>query len=136
MNNIDTTKIKTASARLEEVRANCLFELSKKRQSIIDAGVTVDNIQLQSDDKSNSNMSGYISESIINGLIDVTWKCRSGARHLYTVQELKPVFKAITNFRRACFMAEDVLATEIENSDDPKSIDINAGWPDNVLTTV
>lgn len=121
---------------IDATRDDALNKLSIKRSEIIDLGVVVDDIELQSDDNSYANMGGYVSESIINGLIDVTWKCRCGSRHVYTVEEFKPVFTTITSFRRACFMSEDALATQIENSDDPASIDISTGWPTNILTTI
>jgi hypothetical protein len=120
----------------EKSRTRCIKDLSDKRKSLINGGVTVDGICLLADDKSHANMNGYVSESIINGLIDVTWKCGDGTRHVYTVQDLKPVFKEITTFRRACFIVEDVLLTQIENAVDPASVDIGSGWPANILITV
>lgn len=123
-------------ACVEIDRANCVAKISKKRRSVIDGGVTVDGICLQADDAAHGNMNGYISESIINGLVDITWKCGDGTRYVYTVQDFKPVYKAITTFRRDCFVAEDAILTQIETSDDPKSIDIEAGWPSGVLVTI
>lgn len=121
---------------IEKARLQCAKKLSEKRKSIINGGVTVDGICIQTDDNSHSNMNGYVSESIINGLVDITWKCGDGTRHIYTVQDLKPVFKEITTFRRACFVVEDALLTQIETAEDPVSIDIEAGWPSTTLTTV
>lgn len=135
MSNIDWTKLKTAEDILEENREKCKKNALNKRKSVIDAGVTVDGNFIQSDDKSYSNMAGYVSEPIINGLIDVLWKCADGSRHTYTLQELKPVFKAITTFRRACFIREDEILTLIENSESPSLVDIDGGWPSPTLVT-
>lgn len=98
-------------------------------------GITVDGISLQTDPQSVAAMAGYVTESVIDGLVDITWKCLSGTFHTYTVQEFKPVFKKIKLYVHDCFENEAALSAALDAAADPTTIDLTAGWPTTEYTT-
>jgi hypothetical protein len=121
---------------ISSARQEAVVNISAKRRSLIDSGVTVDGSEIQSDDNSHTNMGCYVSAPIVDDLADVTWECSNGSDCVYTVQALKAVFTAVANFRRECFVRSSELKTMVAASDDPLSIEIETGWPSTILTTV
>lgn len=116
--------------------SKCKLDLSTIRKKKQAGGVTVDGIELQTDEKSRFEMAQYVLESVTNGLIDVDWKKADGTSHVYLVQEFKPVYNVIVKYVGDCFKRESYLRGELEIAQDPSTVDLTAGWPSTTLTTI
>jgi len=133
-------------SRLEQFNAECndvikkfpsnepeckLRILKNLRQQKRDLGIITNDIQIQTDETSVTVMSSYISETVINGLIDINWKCNDDTYHKYIVQEFKEVYKCVIRYVESCFNREAELIAELETNPDA---DITTGWPDRTYT--
>jgi len=97
--------------------------------------VTIDGVPFDIDDKSRSMMAYYVVESITNGLIGVNWKCGDNIFRYYTVQDFKPIQRAVATYVEACYSRESALVDDLEAAQDPSTVDLTVGWPSTVLTT-
>jgi len=114
----------------------CKCSLADARWDKQNLGVVVDGIEIQTDENSVKKMESYVTESIINGLIDVPWKLADGTFKLYTVQELKPVYKCVVTYINECFRNEMSLQSELDLAVDPAAVNLDTGWPSRTFTTV
>lgn len=113
----------------------CKKELASKRWEVSSDGVLIDGVNVQSDKESKDEMAGYVTESIVNGLVNVNWKLSDGTFKVYTIQKFKEVYKIVAKYRNDCFGAEMDKLEQIHTAEDPTTVDIDSGWPNNVFTT-
>lgn len=117
----------------DELIEQCKSDLACKRWEVATAGVIIDGINVQSDDKSKDEMAGYVTESIVNGLVNVNWKLADGTFKVYTVQEFKKVYQFVAKYRNDCFGVEREKLNEINETG---NTDLEIGWPDNNFVIV
>lgn len=119
----------------EEICQQCKDSLAAKRWEISTNGVVIDGVNIQSCDESSNEMSKYVTESIVNGLVNVNWKLSDGTFKVYTVQQFNKVYQIVANYRNDCFGVEMDKQEEIETAEDPTTVDIETGWPTREFTT-
>jgi len=124
--------IKIKPMSLEQCKCS-LAEIRWNKQNL---GVIVDGIEIQTDENSVKKMESYVTESIINGLVDVPWKLADSTFKLYTVQELKPVYKCVVTYINECFRNEMSLQSELDLAANPTVVNLETGWPSRVFTTI
>jgi hypothetical protein len=117
-----------------EVLSQCKSDLSENRWKRTEQGVTIDDTLIQSDIESKNAMSGYVTESIINGITEVHWKLGDGTFVTYPIAQIKKIYQIITKYRNDCFGVEKTKIEELDSSLDPKSIDLESGWPSTEFT--
>lgn len=117
----------------EQIIAQYKSDLSHKRWEVATGGVIIDGINVQSDDKSKDEMAGYVTESIVNGLVNVNWKLADGTFKVYTVQEFKKVYQFVAKYRNDCFGVEREKLDEINETGET---DLETGWPANNFVIV
>jgi hypothetical protein len=119
----------------EEKLDQCKENLAEKRWHKTEQGLFIDGVLVQSDLVSKNEMSGYVTESITNGMTEVHWKLSDRTFVTYQIAQLKRVYQIIAKYRNDCFGVEKLKAEEIKAAEDPESIDIESGWPSNTFTT-
>lgn len=120
----------------EELRTTQKQLLAAKRWDICQGSVLIDGVEVQSDKDSKDEMSGYVTESVVNGLVSVNWKRGSGEFSVYTVQQFKKIYQLVAKYRNDCFGVEMAKLAEIDAAEDPATVDIETGWPNREFTTV
>ncbi|CAM0034802.1 hypothetical protein VPHD164_0022 [Vibrio phage D164] len=125
-----------------EIVAVRVNEIRQKRKNLFAGTVTVDGVTLEASSEALSSMETIITETIINGLVDIEWEYPDNTFTNYTVQAIKPVYKAIQNYRQDCFKEHKRLIDVLNASATPATEDIyaiddgiNPGWPTPTLTT-
>lgn len=111
-------------------RSKYIDAVSKKRRLIIDHGVIIDGTKIQSDDGSYSNMMGYIGSDV-----DIFWECRDGSYKVYTPDEFKLVFNAVTKYRNECFKFAKSLIDNLTTTETTDPVNVEEGWPPSILAT-
>lgn len=117
----------------EGIKEQCKKDLASKRWEVATGGVVIDGVSVQSDDKSKDEMAGYVTESIVNELVNVNWKLADGTFKVYTVQEFKRVYQFVAKYRNDCF---DVESTKLDEINATGTTDLESGWPDNNFVIV
>lgn len=117
----------------DALKEQCKKDLASKRWGIATGGVVIDGVNVQSDDKSKDEMAGYVTESIVNGLVNVNWKLADGTFKVYTVQEFKKIYQFVAKYRNDCFGVESAKLDEINATG---TTDLETGWPDNNFVIV
>lgn len=79
-----------------------------------------------------SDMTAYVTESVINGLVDIWWNTDSGDSVKLTVQNLKPVFKDIEKYVRDLYEARKDLIARFGEAE--LLVTDNANWPSKITT--
>ena len=78
-----------------------------------------------------ANMSAYVTESVINGLVDVAWDTDGTGQVQLTVQNLKPVFKALEGYVSNLHKSMKILNDDFGGGADIRD-DVN--WPAQIVT--
>lgn len=117
----------------DELKEQCKKDLESKRWNVATGGVVIDGVNVQSDDKSKDEMAGYLTEPIVNGLVNVNWKLADGTFKVYTVQEFKKVYQFVAKYRNDCFGVE---LTKLDEINATGTTDLETGWPDNNFITL
>lgn len=131
----DGESLSTPEVSSEEKLDQCKANLAEKRWNKTEQGLFIDGVLVQSDLVSKNEMSGYVTESITNGMTEVHWKLSDKTFVTYQIAQLKRVYQIIAKYRNDCFGVEKLKAEEIKAAEDPESIDIESGWPSNTFTT-
>jgi len=76
-------------------------------------------------------MGNYVTESVINGLVDVLWDTDGTGQVLLTVQNLKPIFKACEKYISDMYKSKDTLVSLFDTGADVK---LDANWPAKEVT--
>ena len=119
---------------IDSLRAELADKIAVKRWEVCNAGVLINGFAIQSDTKSKDEMGGYVTESIINGLVNVYWKMPDDTFKVFSVQEFKKVYQTVAKYRNDCFGVEHFKSEQLLALDNPIALDIESGWPDNNFT--
>ena len=104
--------------------------LAQTRYEHETSGITVDNVFIATDDRSQAKITGTYNAIQITGE-DVNWKTDTGWITL-TATQLKTIAILVFNYVQACFKREQELAAAI---DEDINTDISLGWPNSEFTT-
>ncbi|GAB5434799.1 MAG: hypothetical protein EpisKO_41690 [Epibacterium sp.] len=129
MSNIDFSKVVTASAQVETIRAARLQELAKLRWQRSCEGVTLPNgATFPGDETTRLSLSGAIS-ALQQGMLTapIVWKTPTGFVSL-SQEDLEAAAAAVVQFIQTCFAAEGAVAAQIEAAPDPAGFDVTAAF--------
>lgn len=112
-------------------RAFVMDKLVAKRNAVIQSGVVVNQNPFFTDDASIALVHQAITmEGLgIQAVFPRSWILANGSVIEVSYDDMKAVAIAIAEKKDACYANYMALAAEINASDDPESIDIDAGWP-------
>jgi hypothetical protein len=113
---------------------SCKQQLKLIRQEKQAELLVINEMEMSQTEKSRQEMQHYITETIINGLVNIYWKMPDDSFHTFTVQEFKPIYKAVVTHINSLFAQHKDLLEALEAADDPMKVDLTEGWPSNVIT--
>lgn len=136
---IDDIKNGKHGAVTDEAKAAISLEYYKQELKTIREDkekikVTVNGQELSALAKDRREMQHYVTDAVTNGLVNVYWQKPDGTFHTYTVQEFKPVYRALVHYINALFLRHKELLEALEAAPDPSTVNLQAGWPTTTYT--
>lgn len=130
MDNIDFTKVISASEVAEGLRRQLIGQLRQRRDEAIAAGVTMSGMAIATDDVSQGRIVGAALQAVIDPTITVNWKVSTDAFITLTAAQILGIAVSVRAYIQACFDHEAALIGQIAAGQTP---DITAGWPATTL---
>ena len=111
-------KIKARQITLEQA----LAALKSARDAAVDSGITVDGMQVQTDDLSQSRLTAAALAAQLDPGATVRWKLATGAFVELTAPQIIALALAVRAHVQACFDREADLAAQIRAAADPAAV--------------
>ncbi len=129
MSNIDFSKVVTASAQVETIRAARMKELADLRWQRCCEGVTLESgASFPGDENTRSTLAGAV-QALQQGMISapVAWKTPSGFVALPEAEVVAAAAAVVQHIQR-CFAAEASVTVLIAAASDPAEVDVLAAF--------
>ena len=138
---IPTPEAQPYPPTLEEVRAAALETLRHRKWQAKDAGITVNGMAIDTDDRGQATISGAVLNVIRNPAFRAQWKTSavdaSGKSVWIEIgaAEINALADAMTAYTEACFTAEAAKQEQLTNLDSAEAIaawleeELDQGWP-------
>jgi len=131
---------------LEETRSAALEALRLRKWRAKDAGISVNGIAIDTDDKGQATISGAVLNVVLDPGFTATWKTSAVDENGQSVwmelsgQMIVALSRAMTVYTEACFAVEAVKQAEIAALGTAEEIQswletsLDTGWPDRNIT--
>lgn len=116
---------------IEYLRKLMKIRLYIKRNEIINSGFLYNNNIYFSDDQSQITINNALStyERGFNNIFPADWILKDGTTYNISYEEMKSLSGELADYLKLAFINYVRLMRTLSTSSDPKSIDINEGWP-------
>ena len=129
MSNIDLSALITAETKLETLRADALAQLAEMRWTLETAGLDLADGRSVATSRDSQSQIANAATGVRAGLITdpMPWKTPQGWTE-FTPQALLDMATQVSAHVRACFAAERAVSAELETSQNPAALDLEAAF--------
>ena len=131
---------------LEEARAEALEKLRLRKWQAKDAGISVNGISIDTDDKGQATINGAVTNVLLDPAFTATWKTSAVDENgqsiwmALTGEMIVALSQAMTRYTEACFTVEAQKQAELaacQNAADIQdwlTLYLDEGWPEREMT--
>lgn len=100
--------------------------IKARRDAAINAGITVNGIDMPTDDKAQARVTGAAVQALVDSSVTVQWKLADDSFVVLTAEQILGIAQALRAHVQACFDREAEILAALEGG---APYDIAAGWP-------
>jgi hypothetical protein len=110
----------------QEYKSLVKAEIKERRDKVIEAGTTVNGINIATDDVSQQRITGAALAATVDPSTTVRWKLPDDSFVTLDAAQVIAIAQAVRTHIQACFDREAELLEALNSG---QSYDLNAGWP-------
>lgn len=122
---VDSDTLPYIGPSLEDQRVNALVALKARRDLVMESGLTINGVHVQTDDLSQQRLTAAALAAQLDPASTVRWKTADGSFVTLNSSQIIAIAMAVRAHVQSCFDREAELAEQIKDSENPGSISLD-----------